>query len=507
MRIGVVLAAVGALALAGAAGAQQRQPDSERLLVHRVLPLLPAAGAADVAPAPAPLAASPDFAVTVPGGPVTTAQLASGATVVRTTVSGGFDAAIALSVTGLPAGVTATFTPATIGAPGVGAATLRLAAGAGAPVGAHTITVRGTGNAVLRTVTTTLTITPYAPTEVTIFSDGFEGSWDDDWFTRKIGVNAGWGTSTYRKYAGAKSVYCAASGGAAAPVGGPYPANMSAWMAYGPFSLVGATAARASFRYKDTFQFMMSLNGTQWWGFKRSGTASSAWTADSLDLDDPLLPTSGLGQPVVYFAFIFESDGSVQYEGAYVDALTITKEVGGTPCTVACTAAVPATGAPGVWLQLEGTLNASSCGGTPTITWSFGDGTPASNAASPAHAWAAEGVFPWQMTAAMGGQTCVKDGNVTISSCSLTCGATVPAAWSPRSPAPFHATASAAGCAPGATFAWDFGDGAHAATADATHLYTSYGPRTWTLTVSAGGQTCVDSGTIDIQHPVRHRLE
>ena len=546
------------------------------------------------------LAAGPDFAVAVPGGAMTAARLAGAATVVTTSISGGFNAAIALSVTGVPAGVGVTFTPVTIPAPGAGGATLKLAVGAATPVGTYTLTVKGTSGATNRSATVSFTVAPYVPTDVTIYSDTFEGTFPGDWFTRRFGANTWWGSSTYRKYAGAKSVYCAGSGPAAPPAGGPYPANMSGWMAYGPFSLVGATAARASFRYwnksqltNDTFQFMMSINGTQWWGFKRSGTGSSAWLADSLDLNDPLLPNSGLGQAAVYFAFIFESDGSTQYEGAYVDNLTITKTVGGTPCVVGCTASVPIWGAPGVTVRLEGTINAASCSGSPTITWSFGDGTPGSSAPSPAHTYAGNGAYPWQMTAAMGGQTCVKNGTVTITSCALGCDATVPAAavagasvpftgvvtptncstaaavawtfgdgagsavqssthayasagiypwkmtvtadgrtcersgsitvsdppvcalscsasvpqaWSTRSPVPFHATANATNCGAPPTFAWDLGDGAAAATADAAHTYPTLGPRSWTLTVTADSETCVQSGTVTIQHSVRRRL-
>jgi PKD repeat protein len=71
---------------------------------------------------------------------------------------------------------------------------------------------------------------------------------------------------------------------------------------------------------------------------------------------------------------------------------------------------------------------------------------------------------------------------------------------------PFHATATATGCGASPTYAWDFGDGAAAATADAAHGYATLGPKSWTLTVTAGTETCVDSGTVTIQYPVRRRL-
>jgi PKD repeat protein len=461
------------------------------------------------------LASGPDFAVAVPGGAMTAAQGASAATVVATAVSGGFNAAIALSVSGLPAGVSATFAPATIAAPGAGSATLTLAASAAAPIGTYTVTVVGTGAATIRSATVSFTVAPYLPVPVTIYSDGFEGAFPGVWHVRHSGANAWWGSSTYRAFAGTHSVYCAGSGSPATPAGGPYPANMSGWMAYGPFSLENVSAAEATFKYwlksqatNDTFQFMVSIDGLHFWGFKKSGSPSG-WQSGTFNFDDALLPTSALGQPAVYFAFIFESDGATQLEGAYVDALTITKTVGGTPCVVTCTAASPAWGAPGSPVQFTGTINAASCSGSPAFAWSFADASPQSTVPSPAHAYASVGTYAWQMTASMGGQSCVKNGSIAVSAppaCTLSCNATVPAAWTTRTPVQFHAAAIATGCGSSPAFAWDLGDGAHAATADAAHTYATMGPRDWTLTVTAGTETCSKSGTVAIGQAVRRNL-
>ncbi len=422
--------------------------------------LLGLAGAASQA-----LASGPDFAVAVPGGAMTAAQRASAATVVSTTISGGFNAAIALSATGLPAGVTATFAPATIAAPGAGSATLTLAAGAAAPAGTYTVTVWGSGAALTRFATVPFTVAPYLPVTVPIYSDGFEGAFPGVWHVRHLGANSWWGPSTYRVFAGTHSIYCAGSGSPATPAGGPYPANMSGWMAYGPFSLENVSAAEATFKYwlktqatNDTFQFMVSIDGGfHFWGFKRSGSPAG-WQSGTFNFDDALLPTSALGQPVVYFAFIFESDGATQLEGAYVDALTITKTVGGTPCVVTCTAAAPAFGAPGSPAQFTGTINAASCGGSPAFAWSFGDAMPLSPLPSPAHSYASIGVYAWQMTASMGGQSCVKNGSITISNCSLSCDATVPATAVAGAPVQLTGQVTAGGCTSAAAIAWDFGD-------------------------------------------------
>jgi pseudomonalisin len=57
------------------------------------------------------------------------------------TVSGGFDAAVAFSVTGLPTGVSAAFTPATLSAPGTGKSVLKLMATSSAKPGTYSATV------------------------------------------------------------------------------------------------------------------------------------------------------------------------------------------------------------------------------------------------------------------------------------------------------------------------------------------------------------------------------
>ncbi len=57
------------------------------------------------------------------------------------TVSGGFDTPVGFSITGLPSGVSATFTPATLPAPGSGTSTLKLTATSSAKPGTYSIVV------------------------------------------------------------------------------------------------------------------------------------------------------------------------------------------------------------------------------------------------------------------------------------------------------------------------------------------------------------------------------
>ncbi len=73
-------------------------------------------------------------------------------------MSGGFKSAITLSATGLPAGVTATFAPASIASPGNGTSTVTLKAAPTTVAGVYTVTLKGVGGGVTKTQPVTLTL-------------------------------------------------------------------------------------------------------------------------------------------------------------------------------------------------------------------------------------------------------------------------------------------------------------------------------------------------------------
>ena len=87
------------------------------------------------------------------------AKGAAGSSTITTTVSGGFNSAIALSASGQPAGVTVSFSPASIAAPGSGSSTMNITVASTAATGVSTITVTGTGASITHTTTVTLTVT------------------------------------------------------------------------------------------------------------------------------------------------------------------------------------------------------------------------------------------------------------------------------------------------------------------------------------------------------------
>jgi subtilase family serine protease len=82
----------------------------------------------------------------------------SGTSTITTTVSGGFSSAIALSASGVASGVTVSFSPSTIAAPGSGTSTMTITVRAGAKTGNSTITITATGGGVTHTTPVALNV-------------------------------------------------------------------------------------------------------------------------------------------------------------------------------------------------------------------------------------------------------------------------------------------------------------------------------------------------------------
>jgi len=110
-------------------------------------------------PPPPPPPPPPSFTLSDNPGSLSITQGSSGAATISVTPSGGFNGNVAFAVTGLPAGVTATFNSAS--APS--STSLTLSAGAGAPLGASNLTITGTSGALSATTALALTINGSAP--------------------------------------------------------------------------------------------------------------------------------------------------------------------------------------------------------------------------------------------------------------------------------------------------------------------------------------------------------
>ena len=98
------------------------------------------------------LASSTASASVAPGGsvPIT----------ITTTAGIGFNSIVYLSVSGLPSGVTKTFSSASIAAPGSGSSTLTLLVGSTAKAGVTTVTIAAVGGGATKTQTFSLTVLP-----------------------------------------------------------------------------------------------------------------------------------------------------------------------------------------------------------------------------------------------------------------------------------------------------------------------------------------------------------
>jgi hypothetical protein len=104
----------------------------------------------------------PDFSISVSPSSLTVPPGSSGGATISTAVTAGSAQAVALSAAGLPPGVTASFSPASVTA-GL-SSTLSLTAAASAAAGTFTVTITGTEASVFHTTTLSLTIGQKAQT-------------------------------------------------------------------------------------------------------------------------------------------------------------------------------------------------------------------------------------------------------------------------------------------------------------------------------------------------------
>jgi kumamolisin len=101
----------------------------------------------------------PAFTISASPTSVSVVEGNSGTSTITTAVSGGFNSAIALSASGQPTGVTVSFSPTSIAAPGSGTSTMTMAVASTTTAGTYTITVTGTGGSLTHTATVSLTVT------------------------------------------------------------------------------------------------------------------------------------------------------------------------------------------------------------------------------------------------------------------------------------------------------------------------------------------------------------
>jgi pseudomonalisin len=101
--------------------------------------------------------ATPDFKLAAAPASQSVNQGATATYTVTQTALGGYSGTVTLSVSGLPTGATATFTPASL--TGSGTSSLAISTSASAPTGSYTLTITGTDGVLTHTASVTLVVT------------------------------------------------------------------------------------------------------------------------------------------------------------------------------------------------------------------------------------------------------------------------------------------------------------------------------------------------------------
>jgi hypothetical protein len=173
------------------------------------------------------------------------------------------------------------------------------------------------------------------PGAIIIKTEDFEGSFPNSGWSVFDNSNDG-----YTRYW--DDAHCDACGGdwAAWPAdgganrvdpcaGNNYPNNMEAWMIYGPFDLSDADDAGTEF-----VMWHETETGYDWvfFGFSDDGYNFTGWFFDGYAPCTLWNAYYGsmLGDPSVWVAWVFYSDGGVRRDGPWVDDIVIWKEVGTT---------------------------------------------------------------------------------------------------------------------------------------------------------------------------------
>ncbi|HTW81594.1 MAG TPA: protease pro-enzyme activation domain-containing protein [Terracidiphilus sp.] len=100
---------------------------------------------------------TPGYSLTASPGAVSIVQGNSGSSTITSTVTGGFDSAIALTSSGAPSGVSVTFNPTSI--TGAGSSIMDITVASTVATGTYAITVTGTSGSTIETTTVNLTVT------------------------------------------------------------------------------------------------------------------------------------------------------------------------------------------------------------------------------------------------------------------------------------------------------------------------------------------------------------
>jgi PKD repeat protein len=151
-------------------------------------------------------------------------------------------------------------------------------------------------------------------------------------------------------------------------------------------------------------------------------------------------------------------------------------------------------------------FTASITGSTNTaVAWSVQEGAPGGTVSASGLYTAPPAAGTYHVVATSQADAS-KSGTATVTvsggTCSLTCTASAtPGSGQAPLAVNFTATATPTNCSGAVAYAWAFGDGSTSASQNPSHTYASSGTYGWSLTVSVGGQTCSQSGTVTVTAP------
>ena len=261
-------------------------------------------------------AGTPGFTVSASPSAVSVTQGSTANSTITVTSKNGFNSATTLSVSGLPSGVTAAFSPNPVTPPANGSvtSTLTFTASSTATTGTSTVTVTGTSGTT--TATTTIALTVTAPSTQLIQNGTFETGTLANWSTGGAAVPV---ASTVQKHSGSFSALDGASSGSE-PNGDDY--------LYQTITIPStATKATLTFWYwpatTDTITYdwqeaqVRNTSGTMLAQIMKVASNTQAWTQVTYDL------TSYKGQTVqIYFNDHQDGFGDLTY--MYLDDITVT---------------------------------------------------------------------------------------------------------------------------------------------------------------------------------------